>query len=169
MLTLRRFTTICLVLLVVAAALAPGCSRQTEEDKVKKVITDAQTAVEEKEIRKVVNALADTYSDPRGFNRDDVRRVLLGLFPGTSEDNRVSDLSESIRRRGVGQGVVPGRPDEREEDGLSRRRHPRITRRLPLRCLIEQDIGGLEGHLGQLGAGGGRVKTVSGLRFHVAG
>jgi ketosteroid isomerase-like protein len=80
MLTLRRFTTICLVLLVVAAALASGCSRQTEEDKVKKVITDAQTAVEEKEIRKVVNALADTYSDPQGFNREGIRRVLLGYF-----------------------------------------------------------------------------------------
>ena len=79
---IQRFAAICLVLVAVVAVLAPGCSRQTEEDKVKKVITDAQAAAEEKEIRKIVNALADTYSDPRGFNREDVRRVLLGYFLG---------------------------------------------------------------------------------------
>ncbi len=77
---IHRFMKICLVLVAVAAMLAPGCSREAEEDKVKKVITDAQTAAEEKEIRKMVSALAETYSDPRGSNRDDVRRVLLGYF-----------------------------------------------------------------------------------------
>jgi len=82
MFAVHRLITICLVLLAVAAMLAPGCSRETEEDKVKKVITDAQAAAEEKEIRKVVNALADTYSDPRGFNREGIRRVLLGYFLG---------------------------------------------------------------------------------------
>jgi len=82
MLTTRRFMTICLVLLAVAAVLAFGCSREAEEDKVKKIITDAQAAAEEKEIRKIVNALADTYSDPRGFNREGIRRVLLGYFLG---------------------------------------------------------------------------------------
>jgi ketosteroid isomerase-like protein len=80
--TIQRFAAIGLVLVAVVAVLACGCSRETEEDKVKKVITDAQAAVEEKEIKKVVSALADTYSDPRGFNRDDVRRVLLGYFLG---------------------------------------------------------------------------------------
>jgi len=82
MFAVHRLITICLVLLAVAAMLAPGCSRETEEDKVKKVITDAQAAAEEKEIRKVVNALVDTYSDPRGFNREGIRRVLLGYFLG---------------------------------------------------------------------------------------
>lgn len=79
---IQRFIEICLVLLAVAAMLAPGCSRQTEEDKVKKVITDVQAAAEEKEIRKIVDALADTYSDPRGFDREGIRRVLLGYFLG---------------------------------------------------------------------------------------
>ncbi len=79
---MKRFVASCLVLLAVAAVLACGCNRQTEEDKVKKVITDVQAAAEEKEVRKVVNALADTYSDPQGFNREGIRRVLLGYFLG---------------------------------------------------------------------------------------
>jgi hypothetical protein len=77
---MKRFVTICLILVVAIAMF--GCSRGTEEDKVRKVITDVQTAAEEKDVRKIVGNIADSYNDPQGFNRETVRRLLLGYFLG---------------------------------------------------------------------------------------
>ncbi len=77
---MKRFVTICLIFVVTIAMF--GCSKGTEEDKVRKVITDVQAAAEEKDVRKIVNNIADTYNDPQGFNRETIRRLLLGYFLG---------------------------------------------------------------------------------------
>jgi hypothetical protein len=52
----------------------------TEQDKVKKVITDIQTAAEDKDVKKIINNLAKTYNDPQGFNYETIRGLLLGYF-----------------------------------------------------------------------------------------
>lgn len=60
--------------------IAPGCHKETEQDKVKKVITDIQKAAEEKEVKKITNNLSKAYNDPQGYNYDTIKGLLLGYF-----------------------------------------------------------------------------------------
>ena len=57
-----------------------GCHKETEQDKVKNVITLIQKAAEEKDIKKIINNLSKTYTDPQGFNYDTIKGLLLGYF-----------------------------------------------------------------------------------------
>jgi len=57
-----------------------GCARESEEAKVKKVITKIQAAGEEKEIKKIMAHISKTYSDPRGYNYEGIHGLLLGYF-----------------------------------------------------------------------------------------
>jgi len=57
-----------------------GCHKETEQDKVKKVITAIQKAAEEKDVKKIINNLSKTYNDPQGFNYDSIKGLLLGYF-----------------------------------------------------------------------------------------
>jgi hypothetical protein len=75
---MRRVVTIFLIFVIAMTVL--GCNRQTDQDKVKKVIADIQTAGDEKDIRKIMNNLSKTYSDPQGFNYEGIKGLLLGYF-----------------------------------------------------------------------------------------
>jgi hypothetical protein len=57
-----------------------GCHKETEQDKVKKVIIDIQKAAEEKNVKKIINNISKTYMDPQGFNYDTIKGLLLGYF-----------------------------------------------------------------------------------------
>jgi hypothetical protein len=70
--------TILFIFFVVTAAL--GCHKETEQDRIKKVITDIQTAAEEKDVKEIMSHLAETYSDPQGFNYKTIRTLLLVYF-----------------------------------------------------------------------------------------
>jgi hypothetical protein len=69
-----------LLLLFTMTITALGCHSETEQDKVKKVITDIQKAAEEKNVKKIINNLSKTYMDPQGFNYDTIKGLLLGYF-----------------------------------------------------------------------------------------
>lgn len=58
----------------------PGCHKETDQDKVKKVITGIQKAAEEKDAKKIINSLSKTYLDTQGFNYDTIKGLLLGYF-----------------------------------------------------------------------------------------
>lgn len=73
-----RVTTILFIFVMVMTA--PACHRESEQDRVGKVITDIQAAAEEKDVRKIMDHVAKVYSDPQGSNRETVRRILLGYF-----------------------------------------------------------------------------------------
>ena len=75
---MRCVVTISLVFVIIITAL--GCHKETEQDKVKKVITDIQMAAQEKDISKIINNLAKTYNDPQGYNYETIRGLLLGYF-----------------------------------------------------------------------------------------
>ena len=75
---MRRVVTILLILVISITTL--GCHKMTEQDKVKKVITDIQTAAQEKDVKKIINNLAKTYNDPQGFNYETIKGLLLGYF-----------------------------------------------------------------------------------------
>lgn len=75
---MRRVVTIFLVFVVVLAVI--GCSKETEQDKVKKVITEIQAAGEVKDVSKIMKHLSKNYSDPHGFNYEGIKGLLLGYF-----------------------------------------------------------------------------------------
>ena len=75
---MRRVATIFLVFVVVLAAI--GCHSETEQDKVKKVITEIQAAGEVKDVSKIMKHLSKNYSDPQGFNYEGIKGLLIGYF-----------------------------------------------------------------------------------------
>jgi hypothetical protein len=75
---MRRVATILIIFAV--AVVFIGCSKETEESKVKKVITEIQAAGEEKEVKNIMTHISKTYSDPRGYNYEGIRGLLLGYF-----------------------------------------------------------------------------------------
>ncbi len=75
---MKLFVMICLIFVV--TIIVPGCNKETEEDKVRKVITDIQKAAEEKDVKTIINNLDNTYNDVQGFNRETIKRLLLGYF-----------------------------------------------------------------------------------------
>ena len=75
---MRRYVTILLIFVITITAL--GCHKETEQDKVKKVITDIQAAAQEKDVKKIINNIAKTYNDPQGYNYETIKGLLIGYF-----------------------------------------------------------------------------------------
>lgn len=75
---MKRVVTILLIFVIAMTAL--GCHKETEQDKVKKVITDIQTAAEEKDVKKIINNIAKIYNDPQGYNYETIKGLLIGYF-----------------------------------------------------------------------------------------
>jgi hypothetical protein len=75
---MRQLVTILFIFIIGIAVF--DCHKETEQDKVKKIITDIQTAAEEKDVKKIMNNLSKTYSDFQGFNYETIKRPLLGYF-----------------------------------------------------------------------------------------
>ena len=101
-----------LLLLFTMTITTLGCHKETEQDKVKKVITDIQKAAEEKNVKKIINNLSKTYLDPQGFNYDTIKGLLLGYFfqhPKISA--YITDLEISVENtiaKAVFQAVLTG-------------------------------------------------------------
>jgi ketosteroid isomerase-like protein len=74
--TLRPVLMIVLVLM----PLADGCSKETEEDRVKKVITSVQKAAEEKKISAVLDHVSKNYLDPQGNDYNGIKGLLAFYF-----------------------------------------------------------------------------------------
>ena len=68
------------MVIVLLLALAPACSKETEEDKVKKVITGIQQAAEEKKIAAVLEHVSKSYQDPQGNDYNGVKGLLAFYF-----------------------------------------------------------------------------------------
>jgi hypothetical protein len=75
---MRRYVTILLIIVITITAL--GCHKETEQDNIKKVITDIQTAAQEKDIKKIIDHLANTYNDPQGYNHETIKGLLIAYF-----------------------------------------------------------------------------------------
>mgnify|MGYP001584503328 FL=1 len=57
-----------------------ACSKETEEDKVKKVVTSVQQAAEEKKIGAVLEHISKTYRDPQGNDYNGIKGLLAFYF-----------------------------------------------------------------------------------------
>jgi len=75
---MRRVVTIFLIFVIAMTVLS--CHKETDQDKVKKVITDIQTAGDAKDVKKIMSNISKTYSDPQGFNYEGIKGLLLGYF-----------------------------------------------------------------------------------------
>jgi hypothetical protein len=65
---------------VLTAIFLPGCQRETEQDKVRKVIKEVQRAAEEKDSRTILSHLSRTYHDPLGYDYDGIKGLLISYF-----------------------------------------------------------------------------------------
>ncbi len=74
----KAFVSI-LILLLTLTAFA-SCRKDTEADKVRKVVAAAAEAAGEKEIKSMLGHLSRTYRDPKGNDFDGIRNLLLFYF-----------------------------------------------------------------------------------------
>ena len=75
---MKRSFIISLILLL--GSTAPACHQETEQDRIKKIITSVRNAVEEKDIRTILGHLSKTYRDPQGHDYDGIKGLLLFYF-----------------------------------------------------------------------------------------
>ncbi len=75
---MKRLAILLLILSVVI--IFPGCNRETDQQKIKKIITDIQTAAEAKNVKEIINNLSKTYKDPQDFNYETIKGLLVGYF-----------------------------------------------------------------------------------------
>ena len=67
-------------MLVLAIFAEASCTRETDDDKVKKVITSVQKAAEEKQISAVLDNLSKSYRDPQGNDYNAIKGLLAFYF-----------------------------------------------------------------------------------------
>lgn len=110
---LRMKRTLTIIVLGILIAFAFSCHKESEQDKVRKVITTLQKATEEKDIRKIINSLSKTYSDPQGNNYESIKGLVLAYFyqyPKISMYIPNLDVSvEDASAKAVFQAVLTGR------------------------------------------------------------
>jgi hypothetical protein len=69
-----------ITMVLLTAILLPGCQRESEQDKVRKVIKEVQRAAEEKDIRTILDHLSRNYRDPQGYDYNEIKGLLLSYF-----------------------------------------------------------------------------------------
>lgn len=69
-----------MLMFMIPVLLLFACSKQTEEDKVKKVVTSVQQAAEEKQIGAVLEHISKTYRDPQGNDYNGIKGILAFYF-----------------------------------------------------------------------------------------
>ncbi len=69
-----------IVIVCFAIGVFPACRKESEEDKVRKVVQIVQKASEEKDVKKVLSSVSKTYRDPQGNDYNAIKALLLGYF-----------------------------------------------------------------------------------------
>ena len=71
----NAFIVLCIVVVCISC-----CHRESEQEKVKKVITGVQKAAEKKDIKKIMSCISRTYRDPQGHTYDDIQGLVFSYF-----------------------------------------------------------------------------------------
>lgn len=69
-----------LVVFCILVASFSGCHKESDQNKVKNVITTVQKAAGEKDIKKIITSLSKTYNDPQGNNYETIKGLLIAYF-----------------------------------------------------------------------------------------
>lgn len=75
---MKRFVMLLLIPAIIMTM--AGCHKETDEQKIKKIVTDIQTAAEAKDVKGIINHISKTYKDPQGFNYETIKGLLVGYF-----------------------------------------------------------------------------------------
>jgi hypothetical protein len=75
---MKRLATLLLIMAITITVLS--CHGETDQQKIKKIITDIQAAAEEKDVKQIINNVSKTYKDPQGFNFETIKGLLVGYF-----------------------------------------------------------------------------------------
>jgi hypothetical protein len=71
-----RIVAVALIILF----LLPACHKDTDQDRIKKVVNEIQKAAGEKDIKTILLHLSKTYRDPQGYDYDGIKGLLLYYF-----------------------------------------------------------------------------------------
>jgi hypothetical protein len=108
---MKRIIPIILLSILIASGL--GCHKETEQDKVKKLITSLQKATEEKDLKTIITSLSKSYNDPQGNNYESIKGLVLAYFyryPKISMYIPSLDVSvEDLSAKAVFQAVLTAR------------------------------------------------------------
>ncbi len=77
---MRIYPFLLSLVLPVMLLLLPACHKESEEDKVRKVITRVQQSAEDKKIMAVLSHVSKTYRDPQGNDYDGIKGLLAFYF-----------------------------------------------------------------------------------------
>ncbi len=69
-----------IVILILTVFLLPACHRDTDQDKIKKVIKKVQNAAEEKSILSFLSHVSQAYRDTQGNTYGDIKNLVLVYF-----------------------------------------------------------------------------------------
>lgn len=69
-----------IILMLLLAAVPSSCHKDTEKDKIAKVVTAIEKAAGNKEIKKVLSSLSKAYRDPQGNDYQGIKDILLFYF-----------------------------------------------------------------------------------------
>lgn len=74
-----KFVLLFLLAILMPAGM-PSCSRSSEEDRVKKVISEIEEAAENKKIGAILENISRSYRDPQGHDYNGIKALLLMYF-----------------------------------------------------------------------------------------
>ena len=75
-----RRMPILIIFVAVSIFLLESCHRETEADKVKKVVISMQKAAEQKDVKDVLSHVARNYRDPQGNDYQAIKNIMLYYF-----------------------------------------------------------------------------------------
>ena len=78
---MRRLYSIVVIALTILIAIALfSCRKGSEEETIRNVITEIQTAAEEKDTSTIMIHVSENYNDPQGMTYDSLKKLLRGYF-----------------------------------------------------------------------------------------
>jgi hypothetical protein len=75
---MKRAAAFFLLFIIVASLVS--CRKESDEDRIRQIVADIQTAGEKKDIRAFMNHISKDYHDPQGFNYEGIRALVFGYF-----------------------------------------------------------------------------------------
>jgi hypothetical protein len=78
----EKFMKKALVFILVLVVIVPttACRMDSDEDRIRQLLSDIQAAGEKKDIRAFMNPISKDYHDPQGFNYEGIRALVFGYF-----------------------------------------------------------------------------------------
>lgn len=77
---IRSIKLVGLSFLMLITSAISSCHQVTDQERVKKLITEVQKGVEEKDVRKVLDRISKSYLDPQGNNYEGIKGMLIAYF-----------------------------------------------------------------------------------------